>query len=103
MTNSAFLWLVVLFAACETKPAKPSADAAPKSDLAAKGIAMPEGASAAAKGAVVSQQCAIVCGAKLGIDTGACTSRCVTTCANENDVPAIDACANKTADASPAL
>jgi hypothetical protein len=56
-----------------------------------------------ARVALVLQQCSLSCGARPGIDSNACTTQCVGTCASEADIPAVDACAKRVTDAAQPL
>ena len=78
--------------------------AGPRTNTVDKALADPNNAAVQrAKGAILAQQCSLACGAKLGIDSGACTNVCLSACANETTVAAIDTCASQTADKAPQL
>lgn len=89
--------------ACPKKEPPVTGEAGPQTALAERGLADPHGLAAPGKGALLAQQCALACGARLAIDTGACTHACLAACASAADIAAIDACAAKTAESSPQL
>ena len=100
--------LALSLAACTKPDPAPSQettrDAGRPTDILGKGaLAEPQGMVQQGKSAIVSQQCALACGAKPGIDSTPCTHRCIAECASASDLVAIDACASKTAESSPQL
>lgn len=96
------MMIAILLLAC-SKDEAPKKTAPSATSPLGTALANPQGMAAQGKGAVVSQQCAIACGARPGIDSSACTKTCIGACATEADIPAIDACASRTAAQSPEL
>lgn len=89
---------------CDKKEPAPSAPKTDKRGAVDKAIGAGNSeAVQAGKGAIVAQECALMCQAKPGIDPGQCTPRCVKECASATDTGAIDACAQRIADETPGL
>src|SRR4051812_595980 len=108
MVRSAGVVLVVgiFMAACEKKESAPAPAPAREGKQAAVDRALGAGTSdtvMAGKGAIVGQQCALMCQGKPGIDPDACVARCTKTCADEKNTASIDSCAQRVAAESPAL
>ena len=97
--------LALLGVACDKKPDTTAAPAkTDKRGAVDKAIGTSNAeAIQAGKGAIVAQECALMCQAKPGIDPGQCMPRCVKECASATDTGAIDACAQRIADETPGL